>query len=158
MNHKENNKQVWEIISSIKTGMLNTLTMEDKIHSRPMQVVQDEYEGTLWFFTGNPSEKNMEISNDSDVCVTFSGNDQYLALYGKAQLTKDQNKIDELWNPMVSAWFPEGKESQRCALIKVEIIHGEMWDSNINPFKFVYELGKAKIKNQRPELGEHHQY
>ncbi len=158
MSSKENKEKFWKIISKIKTGMLTTTTPEGKLHSRPMQLVQDDYDGTLWFFTGMPSDKTTEVEQGSSVCVTFSDDDRYVALYGEGHLTRDQKKIDELWNPMVSAWFPEGKESQRCALIEIKINHGELWDGDINPAEFIYEMGKAKIKNERPDIGEHRQF
>lgn len=154
----ENKEKVWKIISKIKTAMMITKTTDGKMHSRPMQLVQDNYDGTLWFFTGLPSGKAEDVLDNSEICVNFSGEDQYVSLYGNATLSQDKSKIQELWNPMVSAWFPEGKESTSCALIEIKIKHGEVWDSDINPISFIYEIGKAKIKNERPDLGEHRKF
>ena len=159
MSSPEHKQKVWEIISEIGTGMLVT---EEKgaIRARPMQIVQKEYDGTLWFFTRVDVGKVDEPLEEENVCVTFSHPDQktFVSLSGRAKLTWDRNLVDKFWSPTVSAWFPEGKDSFLCALLEIDIKHGESWDSDVSTLGFAYEMAKAKINKQVPELGENKKF
>ena len=159
MGSPEQKQKIWEIISDIGTGML--VTEDDNIlRSRPMQLVQDEYDGTLWFFTRASSDKTEEINQEHQVCVNFSDpkNHTFVSLSGRAKLTWDREKIAELWSATTSVWFPEGKDSNDCALLEIKINHGELWDSDVSKVGFVYEIAKAKLTNSRPNLGTNEKF
>ena len=42
---------------------------------------------------------------------------------------RDRSKIEELWNPLFKAWFPQGLEDPDLALLKVNVDKAEYWDS-----------------------------
>lgn len=159
MSSKAHKKQIWNYIKDIKTCMMVSDDGES-IHARPMHLVQDEYDNTLWFFTSKSSEKVSEIENKHRVCLTFSdtGNQVYVSLTGHAHLTQDQGLIDKFWNPVVAAWFPEGKEGGDVALLEVKIEKGEHWDAKNNPIAFAYQITKANMTDQEPDLGENKKF
>ena len=70
MSSPEHKKKIWEMIKDIKVGMLVTLD-DDMPRARPMHLVQDAYDGTLWFYTRRSAEKVTETDLDHDVCLTF---------------------------------------------------------------------------------------
>ena len=157
MSTPEHKEKIWNLIKDIKTGMLVTQDSHMGIKARPMQLVQEEYDGKLWFFADLGTKKAQEIVDDQDVCVTFADTDDhtFVSLSGKARLSNDQKRIDQLWNPMVDTWFPEGKEAGNVGLIEIKINHGEHWDSNKGTIGFPYEMAKAKMNDEKPNLGEH---
>lgn len=157
MSTPEHKEKIWKLIKDIKTGMLTTQDKHMGIKARPMQLVQDEYSGTLWFFTDISTKKAQEIVEDQEVCVTFSDTSDhtFVSLSGRARLSNDQKMIDKLWNPMVGTWFPKGKDASTVGLIEIKIEHGEHWDSNSSKLGFIYEMAKAKMNDEKPELGEH---
>ena len=159
MSSQDHKQKLWNYIKDIKTGMLVTEDGDD-IHARPMHVVQDDYDGTLWFFTKAASEKVEEVQKDRRVCVTFCDMDKdiHISLSGRARLNRDQDKINKFWNPVVSAWFPEGKEDPNCTLLEVKIHKGEHWDSDSNPISFLYEITKANIQDEYPDMGENQKF
>ena len=128
MSSPEHKKKIWEMIKDIKVGMLVTLD-DDMPRARPMHLVQDAYDGTLWFYTRRSAEKVTETDLDHDVCLTFSDQDKgvYVSLSGKAQLSSNQELIDKYWNPFIGAWFPEGKDDPEVALLEKTGGKGGHW-------------------------------
>lgn len=82
MTHHDENQKIWNIVKKIKVGML-TSTNGSSYHARPMRIVQDEYNGVLWFYTRIDSDKTKDIYTDDNVCVTFCDpNDSQVSLSG----------------------------------------------------------------------------
>ena len=74
----------------------------------------------------------------------------------EAKDAKDRAKAEELWNPMVKAWFPGGLDDPHLALIKVTIQSAEYWDSDASKMRQFFEMAKAAFTGDKPkELGEH---
>jgi len=98
---------------------------------RPMSVQQLDDEGNFWFLSSIDSHKNMEIQEDNTVQLLFQGSkySDYLSVYGNATISKDKNKIKELWEPLIKTWFTEGVDDPRITVIKVEPIEGYYWDN-----------------------------
>lgn len=153
------NEKIWNIISNAKTGMLVTQDSNTKMHSRPMHVVQEDYDGTLWFFTQYNSKKVKSAVSDQ-VCVTFCDhkNGSHLSITGESSVTQDRQQIDKLWSSAVETWFPEGKDSDEVALLRVDVQFGEYWVNSKTSVGTVFEIAKSKIQEKRPNLGENQKF
>lgn len=130
---------------------------EDQIHSRPMATSDIDEEGNIWFFTNEYSPKVYEIESNTNVtlCYTDHANSTYVCINGKATLIQDTEKMKELFNSMVKAFFPEGLSDPRLALIKVTPKHAEYWDSHSNSMvRFMGILGSA-LTGDKYIKGEH---
>ncbi|SEJ06057.1 General stress protein 26 [Cyclobacterium xiamenense] len=163
MSSPEHKKLIWELIKPIKVGMLVTKTTEDSggMRGRPMSLVQDAYDGTLFFYTSKSDAKAFEIVNDTDVCLTFSNpkDNVYVSLTGKGCVTQNKELIDRYWNPWVAAWFENGKDDPDLAMLEIKISKGEHWDSKNNTLVQIFELAKATIKPATtPNLGKHEKF
>jgi general stress protein 26 len=99
--------------------------------ARPMNVRLVDDEGNLWFLSANDSHKNEELVRDPSVKLYFQGssNSDFLVLNGRASITKDRAKIEELWEPVIRTWFTGGKEDPRITVIKVVPSDGYYWDT-----------------------------
>ncbi len=159
MSSPEHKEKIWNYIKDINVAMMVT-DDQGGLHARPMHLVQDDYDGTIWFFTKADAQKVDELHHDRRVCLTFSDDDKgvHVSLTGRANLSYDRTLIEKFWNPVVAAWFPEGKESSDCALLEIKITKGEHWDATGNPIKFLYEITKANMTDQKPDLGENHKF
>jgi general stress protein 26 len=84
-----------------------------------------------------------------------SNADKYVSVAGTAEILRDREKLDELWSPFHTAWFPKGKDDPEIALIKVTVESAEYW--NVPESKMVQVLGfaKAALTGKRYEPGEH---
>ena len=112
--------------TKIKTG--------ESFSSRPMAPELIDDAGNFWFLSANDSYKNKELDEDSAVQLLFQGSDysDYLSIYGRAVISTDKNKIDELWDPMMKTWFTEGKDDPRITVIQVIPTEGYYWDTKHN--------------------------
>lgn len=98
---------------------------------RPMGVLQVDDEGNLWFLSATDSYKNREIETNPAVKLYFQGSahSDFMYLSGRATITKDRTKINELWEPVLKTWFTEGKDDPRISVIKVVPQEGYYWDT-----------------------------
>lgn len=134
MAHTDQNesiKKLRDLIKDIKFAMLTTAEKDGTLRSRPMVTQQTEFDGDLWFFTNASAPKVDEVQQNQHVNVSYaaSNNQKYVSVSGTAQLVRDRQKIEELWNPQYKAWFPQGLEDPDLALLKVSIDQAEYWDS-----------------------------
>lgn len=108
--------------TSITTGRFET---------RPMSVQKIDDEGTLWFLSADDSYKNKEIETDPAVQLLFQGSSysDFVTLHGIASVSKDKEKIKELYEPILKTWFTEGIDDPRITVIKVVPDDGYYWDT-----------------------------
>jgi general stress protein 26 len=52
-----------------------------------------------------------------------------MSINGRAEISRDKNKIEELWEGIMKAWFTEGKDDPRITVIKVTPVDGYYWDT-----------------------------
>ena len=81
--------------------------------------------------TGLDSSKVNEVGREHQVCVAYANPDDqvYVSVSGTAQITRDRQKIEELWSPVYKAWFPQGLEDPNVALLFVDVDKAEYWDA-----------------------------
>jgi general stress protein 26 len=152
-------KKLNGLIHRMKIGMLTTLEDDGSLRSRPMAAVDRDFDGTLWFFTDVDTAKVHEVERQRRVNVAFAHPDQqqYLSLSGTATVLRDHRLFEEFWNPMLKTWFPEGLEDGKLALIRVDALSAEYWDSASG--KAVQWGGVTQtFDNERVELGDVHAY
>lgn len=99
--------------------------------TRPMSVQKIDEDGVCWFLSATDSKKNAQIATDAHVQLLFQGSDysDFLTLYGTATISKDKEKIKELWEPIIKTWFTEGIDDPRITVIKVVPHEGYYWDT-----------------------------
>ena len=98
----------------------------------------------------------IEIKQDAHVNLSYAepADQKFVSVSGKATLSKDRAKIDELWDPSVKAWFPEGKEDPELTIIKVTPTKGEYWDTSGNVMIHLFGLAKALATGKSYEPGD----
>lgn len=104
--------------------------------SRPMSVQKTDEAGHVWFLSAKDSVKNMELAQDTNVTLYFQGSSfsDFLELNGHAVVSYDKQKIEELWDPSVKAWFTEGVDDPRISVIQFIPDSGYYWDTKHGNF------------------------
>ncbi len=99
--------------------------------SRPMATMDVDDQGNLWFFTNKNSLKVDELKVDNKVHLIYAhpGKDSYLDVKGSAEVIFDKSIIEEKYQPIVKAWFPDGKNDPGLCLLKVIPVQAHYWDS-----------------------------
>jgi general stress protein 26 len=128
----------------------------DHLRGRPMAASQKDFDGTLWFFTRASSHKVAEVQGDSRVCVTYAepSRQDYVSFSGRATLVRDRAEIDARWSELLKAWFPDGKDDQDVALLRVSVEQAEYWDTPNSKVVQLYGYAKAALTGEPPRGGE----
>lgn len=100
-------------------------------HARPMGVRKVDDAGNLWFLSSDDSHKNEELLHDPRVRLYFQGSSRsdFLELSGMASVSKDEERIHELWDPTLKTWFTGGVNDPRITVIRVAPTEGYYWDT-----------------------------
>ncbi len=146
--------KVVEIMRGDRFCMLTSVGEQGRLQSRPMTPQQVTDGGDVWFFIDATSEHADLIRNEKRVNLAFSDGSTWLSVAGHGDVRQDRDKVEELWNPMVEAWFPDGKDSPSVALLFVESDSAEYWDTPGGRVASALAFAKAKVKGDRPAVGE----
>ena len=98
LSHTDAIKKLKELAEDINICMFCTKTDKLPFQTRPMGTQKVDEEGNLWFLSAADSDKNNEIKQDDIVQLLYakSSDAHFLSVTGKASITKDKHKIDEL--------------------------------------------------------------
>ncbi|MEO5968568.1 MAG: pyridoxamine 5'-phosphate oxidase family protein [Bdellovibrionia bacterium] len=151
----ENIKRLGKLIKDIKVAMLTSVDEKGRMHSRPMATQQIDFDGNLWFFTGENSQKVAELQRLQQVQISYAEpkDQRYLSVTGTAELVHDRKMAERLWNVFYKAWFPEGLDDPNLTLIKVNVEMAEYWESLSSPAVHLIGFTKA-ILTGKPYKGE----
>ncbi|MDF2189859.1 pyridoxamine 5'-phosphate oxidase family protein [Paraflavitalea sp. CAU 1676] len=142
-------KKIRELATKADTCFFCThITQGAEIKTRPMSVQEVDNDGNLWFLSASDSHTNQEINEDGSVQLFFQGSAHadFLTLYGKAVISNDKKKIDELWKPLFKTWFTEGKDDPRITILRVTPESGYYWDNKHgNAIAFVKMVAGAMM-------------
>lgn len=119
-----------KLIADTQVAMFNTVAADGTVLSRPLQTLDFDADGVLWFATDATSEKAQEIRAKPHVGLSYAdrSDNSYVSISGPARLIHDQARIDALWTPAMSIFFPQGKDDPNLILIRVEIERAEYWN------------------------------
>lgn len=143
LNRAEANKKIKELAEKTDVCLFTTDLSNPPLSTRPMSTRAVDEEGNIWFFSREGSNKNREIEKDNRVQLFYSNNTgaEYLAIYGKAIISKDSAKAKELWSAIAKTWFEKGVDDPELTLIKVVPEDGHYWDTKdgkiVSLFKMV---------------------
>jgi len=161
-NMKENKSQQLEkfveMVKDVRICMFITNEKDDEnISGRPMAISKIEDDGTMWFFTKASSTKSdeIEMSKKVSIAIANESSQNYLMVHGAAILVNDKNKMEELWNSIMTAWFPLGLEDPDMTLIKVTPTEVNYWDSNSSKMVVLFNMLKAIVTGKEYSEGEH---
>jgi general stress protein 26 len=136
-------RKVGELIRAIRVALLTTVDRDGRFHARPVQTLQVDADETLWFFTDWTSPKVDELHRDVRVSLGYAdpAKNIYVAISGVGTLLRDPQKASELWSVEQRAYYPQGPEDERLALLRVRIEQAEYW---IAPGRVSYLVAAAR--------------
>jgi general stress protein 26 len=152
---KEAVDKLKSLIKSAQVCMFETILPSPPYSVRPMSPVETDEQGNIWFFSKKTSNKNREIGNNANVQLAFSNmaDSEFLTIYGNAEIIIDKNKFEELWTPLVKAWFPDGKEDVELSLIKVTPKTAHYWDTKHNKMISMLKIFTAVVTGKPMDDG-----
>ncbi len=148
-------EKIAELIGDIKFAMLTTVASDGSLRSRPLSTLKMDTQARLWFFTSLSSPKMDEIREDTRVGLTYERPDKqdYVSISGTAEVTRDKEKMKEMWTPWIKPWFPAGLDDPDLVLLKVSIDEAEYWDAPGSAIMRAYGFVKAMTTGKTDALG-----
>ncbi|MEJ7688694.1 MAG: pyridoxamine 5'-phosphate oxidase family protein [Variovorax sp.] len=159
MNSPNDHAKLWELIKDTKFGMLTHRHGDSLLHSHPLTTQNKSVDegATLYFFIPKDGDIARHVASDPVVNIAYANTDadSYVSVAGRASLSDDQRKKEELFTPMAKAWFPNGPADPNVGLLAVQIVEAEYWDVNDSKMVQVFKMMKAAMTGEPPEMGEH---
>lgn len=156
----------YRMVEDIEVAMMTTRRADGHLRSRAMATQKRASGADLWFVTSADSTKLDEIEHDPHVNLSYYNNSsrEWISVSGVAMLSRDRQKIAELYAPDWKMWFgSEGDprhgtpEDPRMVLVGVTIHGAEFLEVNKPKPVVMYELVKGWITGKEPELGTMHE-
>ena len=147
--------KVHALMAKAKAAMFGTYDAAGNAHSRPM-VATGRDGDALWFFARRDSRKVSELAADPRVTLDYADwSDQaYVSATGRAEVLRDQAKVDELWSEPLRTWFPDGPGDPAIALIRVELDGAEYWDAPSSAMVHAFGYVRARLTGSPPSPGD----
>ena len=155
LNSTEAIKKMQELVRQANIGMFITNLTQIPLDTRPMATQQVDDEGNLWFFSGASTEKNHHIAADPRVQILYANNSgyEYLTVYGTATISRDWQKIEEMWTPFAKAWFKDGKDDPELTVIKVKPEYAYYWDTKSNKMVSLIKILSSVVTGKSSDNG-----
>jgi general stress protein 26 len=142
--------KVLDIMRSDRFCMVTTVGDQGRLHSHPMTPQEVTEAGDVWFFIDRTSDQAANVGAEKRVNLAFSDGSTWLSVAGHGTLVEDRQKMKDLWNSMVEAWFPDGPDSPDLALLQVESDSAEYWDTPGGRVATALSFVKTKLTGERP--------
>ena len=153
---REIETKLWKTLEDERIGMLG-LCGEDGGHFHPMTAFCEQELGTIWFFTRRDTELVRKLVQGGKAMFNLVAKDRDLwaCIGGTITEQHDGERIEKYWNPIVAAWFPEGKDDPELTLLRLDADDAEVWISQKGPIRFAFEIAKANLTDSEPDVGQH---
>jgi general stress protein 26 len=124
-------KKIRELAEAARVCLMITNLDSKPLSIRPMASQKVDEQGYVYFMAVRSSDAVSHIQSSSEIQVTWSNRDrsEYMSLYGRGEVYRDQAEIDEMWNSFVKTWFPEGKDDPELVVIRFKPESGYYWDT-----------------------------
>ena len=158
-------EKLYNHIDEIEIAMMTTRRPDGHLHSRAMATQKRAAGADLWFVTLEDSHKVRDLAADSHVNLSYykDRTREWISVSGLASITRDRQKIHELYAADWKAWFPKEddprhgtKDDPRMVLIGVAVHAASFLEVNKPQPVVLFELVKGWVTGSTPEIGEMH--
>lgn len=119
----------WKALKSDRTVMLGLSTDRDP-HLRPMTaLIEGDEGGPVWFFTAGDTElaQSVKGARRALFALASKGHEVFATVHGSLVHDLDHDVVDRLWNPFVAAWYEDGKDDPKLALLRFDPDEAQIW-------------------------------
>ena len=158
-------EKFYEHIEDIEIAMMTTRRADGHLQSRAMATQKRADGADLWFVTLEGAQKLRDIAADPHINLSYykDRTREWVSVSGIASISRDRQKIHELYAPDWKAWFPKGDDPKhgtaddpRMVLIGVDVHAAAFLEVNKPQPVVLFELVKGFVTGSTPELGEMH--
>jgi general stress protein 26 len=158
-------EKLYEHIDDIEIAMMTTRRPDGHLQSRAMATQKRADGADLRFITLDGGQKLRDIAVDPHINLSYykDRTREWVSVSGFASITRDRQKIHELYAPDWKVWFPkEGDprhgtaDDPRMVLIGVDVHAAAFLEVNKPQPVVLYEVVKGFFTGSTPDVGEMH--
>jgi general stress protein 26 len=162
---KSDLKKLYALIEEIDTAMMTTRRPDGHLESRAMANQKAAAGADLWFVTSDGTAKLRDLAADPHINLAYykDGTREWISVSGIAVVSRDRQKIRELYAPDWKLWFPDEGDPRhgtpddpRFVLIGVDIHAAVFLEVNKPKPVVLFEMVKGWATGEMPEIGEMH--
>jgi general stress protein 26 len=157
--------KLYSHIDEIEIAMMTTRREDGHLQSRAMATQKRADGADLWFVTLEDSPKLRDLAADPHVNLSYykDRTREWVSVSGIATITRDRQKIHELYAADWAAWFPKEGDSRhgtrddpRMVLIGVDVHAAVFLEVNKPQPLVLFEVVKGWVTGSTPDVGEMH--
>jgi general stress protein 26 len=154
MTTQDPHARVWDIIEKVGVGMLTT-RFAGGLRARPVEPRCDRAEGLIFVVTDARSGKEGEIEQHPEVALVVVDQKEraYLSITAQAESLNDHAKAAAIWKWTDNIWW-KGPDDPNVRVLKLVPHRAELWDGPASSAVAAFELAKARLTGEKPNLGE----
>ena len=158
-------QKLYDLVHEIEIAMMVTRRPDGHLDSRAMATQRQAAGADLWFVTTEGAGKIKEIEGDPHVNLSYynSKTREWISVSGLAKISRDRQKIRELYAADWKMWFPEAGDPRhgtpddpRMVLIGVDVHAAVFFDVDKPRPVVLYELVKGFVMGTDPDIGDVH--
>jgi general stress protein 26 len=158
-------EKLYSHIDEIDIAMMTTRRSDGHLQSRAMATQKRAAGADLWFVSRDGMGKLRDLAEDPHVNLSYykDRTREWVSVSGIASISRDRQKIHELYETDWRAWFPdEGdprhgtKDDPRMVLIGVDVHAAVFLEVNKPQPVVLYEVVKGWMTGTMPDIGETH--
>jgi general stress protein 26 len=159
-------QKFYDLVEDIAVAMMTTRRADGHLESRAMANQKRAGGADLWFVALEGSGKLHDLEHDPHVNLSYykERTREWISVSGIASISRDREKIRELYASDWKAWFPEEGDPRhgtpddpRMVLIGVDIHAAVFLEVNKPRPVVLYEVAKGWLTGSMPDLGEMHE-
>jgi general stress protein 26 len=158
-------KKLYDLIEEIEIAMMTTRRPDGHLESRAMANQKAAAGADLWFVTAEGTSKLRDLKADPHINLSYykDRTREWISVSGIATISRDRDKIRELYAPDWKMWFEDEGGSRdgsvddpRFVLIGVDVHAAVFLEVNKPQPVVLYEMLKGWATGNAPEIGEMH--
>jgi general stress protein 26 len=155
----------YDLVENIEIAMMTTRRPDGHLESRAMATQKRAEGADLWFVTLDSTGKLRDIEYDPHVNLSYykDRTREWVSVSGVASISRDRQKIKELYAPDWKAWFPKEDdprhgtdEDPRMVLIGIDVHAAVFLEVNKPQPVVLFEVAKGWLTGSTPDVGEMH--
>lgn len=152
---QELESKFWEALDDSPFMMLG---LKGSGFTRPMTAQIDD--GEIYFFASRSEELVKGLAQSAQAIATYvsKGHDFFASVSGVLKPDHDRDRIDRLWDPMISLWYEKGKADPDLILLHFETDRADVWQASTGSavkaawFKLTGRDPIEKLQEDRAEV------
>jgi general stress protein 26 len=154
--------KLYELIEEIETAMMTTRRPDGNLESRAMANQKPASGADMWFVTSDGTAKLRDLAFDPHINLSYykDRTREWISVSGIATVTRDRQKIRELYAPDWKMWFPDEGDSRhgtpddpRLVLIDVDVQFAVFLEVSKSTPAVLFEMAKGWATGEMPEIG-----